>query len=146
MVCEKTILVVDDNKDLLEMVAIALHSRHYEVATASAEFDMMEKLKESYPDIILLDVLLNHEDGRSIAKKLKQNPNTAGIPIILYSVAPITPESMTDSQADCFLAKPFDLYELFSTIKRLLPPADQSAGTQVAPMLIRGPSPKAPAS
>lgn len=110
------------------MVSLVLKMQNYAVVAASNELELLAQLKQQTPDIILLDIYLDQEDGREIAKRLKENESTALIPIILYSAGNITARSITESLADCFLPKPFDLPQLFSTIKQCLPSQRGAAG------------------
>ena len=84
----KNILIVDDNRDILEALELLLEDTGYKV-TAVDNGEYVENLKEDQlPDIILLDMLLSGRDGKEIIALLKNNDLTKDIPIILNSAHP----------------------------------------------------------
>lgn len=114
----KKILVVDDEKSILEAVGFILNDAGYEV---DARLDIgIEKVKKHLPDLILLDVRLCGKDGRDIARELKQNSDTKHIPVIMISASPIDAKSIKTYGADDFLQKPFDIDFLLKSVKRYL--------------------------
>lgn len=117
------LLVVDDEASILHALQIFLEQEGYQVQSASQYEDLLKEAKPAdLPDLVILDVVLEEEDGRAIAKQLKQNPKTRAIPIILISAHPSAVKDIkTDpSGADAFLAKPFDADVLLDTIDQLL--------------------------
>ncbi len=115
----KTILVVDDDEGIIEVVQIVLESEGYDVRT-SLTGDFLCQLDYTLPDLILLDVLLLGEDGREICRALKNNSRTAHIPVILLSAHSDASKVADASGADGFLEKPFDLDELTEAVKKHL--------------------------
>jgi DNA-binding response OmpR family regulator len=118
----KKILVVDDDPDILEALRLMLEDEGYEVTT-SEKGEYAENLHDTnggLPDIIILDVLLSGKDGRLICQKLKSQAETSHIPIIMISAHPNARQSAKAIGADDFLAKPFDLVELLTTVARYL--------------------------
>jgi DNA-binding response OmpR family regulator len=114
----KKVLVVDDDAGILDAISIILKEEGYEVDTA---FKGEETLKKAYsfrPDIILLDVLMSGKDGRDICMNFKSNPITKEIPVIMISAHPGAKASIKECGADDFLAKPFDVVDLLSIIKK----------------------------
>lgn len=82
----KSILMVDDDKDLTSSVQAFFEARNYEVRVAHNSVDGKEKIKEAKPDIILLDVMMDTDaEGFNMAFDLKNNADTKDIPIILFS-------------------------------------------------------------
>ncbi len=112
---KKNILVIDDNAGILFAVQQALEMRGYMVHTATM-FSGVEAVEKDHPDLILLDIFLTGEDGRDIARKLKNHKGTSHIPIIILSAYPNPDELATEAGADDYLAKPFDLNALFKKI------------------------------
>ncbi len=114
------ILVVDDNKDLLEMVEMTLSRLGYHITTlakGSGFFNIVESIR---PDIILLDIFLGDADGRTLCYNLKLQPAYENIPVILYSAGYIHLSTIENSKADEFIIKPFDIKYLVEKIKTLL--------------------------
>ncbi|HLX40864.1 MAG TPA: response regulator [Ktedonobacteraceae bacterium] len=119
----KKILVVDDDPDILDALKFGLEDAGYDVATTE-KGEYAENLRDTnggLPDVIILDVLLSGKDGRLICKKLKSQDTTKHIPIIMISAHPNARQSVQLVGADDFLAKPFDLDELFEMVARYLP-------------------------
>ena len=116
----KTVLLVEDNRDLLEAVQILLEDADYTVLAVD-NGDYVERLgKDNLPDIILLDMLLSGKDGRELARLLKSQEHTRNIPIILNSAHPQAKDMWKESGADDFVAKPFDIDTLLKAIQRNL--------------------------
>lgn len=114
------ILIVDDDKDLLEMVEMALSRVGYQITTVakgSGFFDLVESIR---PDIILLDIFLGDADGRNLCHQMKLQPAYENIPVILYSAGYISRSSIEYSKADEFIIKPFDIRYLVEKVKTLL--------------------------
>jgi DNA-binding response OmpR family regulator len=114
----KKILVVDDDPAILEVIQIILEDNNYLVNT-SLSGKIFNDLEDT-PDLILLDVLLSGEDGRDIAKKLKNNKNTKNIPIIMISAHPSARESVRNMDAVDFISKPFDIDKLLEIVDKNL--------------------------
>ncbi len=114
-----TILVVDDDEGIRQAVRSMLELERYRVITADKSEDL-ERLDTIKPDLIILDVLLMGEDGRDIAKKLKSDPQTKDIPLLMFSAQSSAQKSMEEAGVDAFISKPFNLEELLDLITRLL--------------------------
>lgn len=118
------ILIVDDETAILHALGLYLRQEGYSTE-AIAKFDHylanMENAK--LPDVIILDILLNQEDGLKIVKELKADRKTSHIPIILISALPDVDKLARQVHADAFLAKPFNVRELNETVEKLLQPA-----------------------
>ena len=117
----KRILVVDDNNDILEVLRYILEDSGYTVDTLSDGNFLFDKIKEHLPDLILLDVMLGDLDGRILCKNVKEKAETHDIPVILVSASHNLNDSLKKTGApDDFVAKPFDMYTLLSSIERQL--------------------------
>lgn len=117
------ILVVDDDPDILDALRFMLEDEGYRVQT-SEKGDYAESLRDSsdgLPDLILLDVLLSGKDGRAICRKLKSQDHTSHVPIVMISAHPDAEHSVREVGADAFVAKPFSIDLLLSTVAGLLP-------------------------
>ncbi len=115
------ILVVDDNKDILQIVEIILKNYGFEVMVTPNGEETFSKTDSFNPELILMDVFLSEGlDGRVICKNLKSNPQTKNIPIIMFSAQTKMDDAFHVCQADDFIAKPFEVVDLISKIKHHL--------------------------
>lgn len=110
------VLVVDDDKDLLEMVSLILKRHSMEVKCLDAGKYLFDSLSSHKPDIVLMDIYLGDADGRELCRQLKESEEYRNIPIILYSAGHITHSSISESLANDFIAKPFDISYLVKKI------------------------------
>ena len=116
----KRLLVVDDERDILEFLRIILEEEGYEVITAE-KGEYLEQLRNGgLPHLILVDVLLSGKDGRAIVKSLKSQEATKHIPVIMFSAHPSAAETARQAGADDFLAKPFEIDVLLAKIAHFL--------------------------
>src|SRR6266404_2014818 len=114
------ILLVDDEVAILNALGIYFKQQGYDVEAIAKFHNYLAQLTgPQLPDIIILDILLNHENGAKIAKELKSNPTTKDIPIIMISAIPDGKRLSDEAGADAFLAKPFDLDDLNKAVERL---------------------------
>ncbi len=118
----KKILAVDDEKHIVRLVQINLQKAGYEVATAGTGREALERVGEFEPDLIVMDVMMPEMDGFEALKKLKENPETRDIPVIMLTAKAQDADVFRgwQSGADLYLTKPFNPAELLSFVKRLL--------------------------
>jgi CheY-like chemotaxis protein len=114
----KKILVVDDDVDILDAIAIVLDEFGYAVTTTSKGHETYKKIEEIHPDVILLDVLMSGSDGREICRELKSKEETRKIPVIMVSAHPDAAKEVKAVGADNFLAKPFETGDLLKLVER----------------------------
>ena len=125
------ILIIDDDRDLVESIRIVLESRKYGVRVAYNGKDGFQKIQEKAPDLILLDVMMATDtEGFSLAYKLRNNPAYKEIPIIMVTgftkkMAETGPEKFQHIMGENwpvtqFLEKPIDPEELLSVIEGVL--------------------------
>ena len=116
------ILVVDDEEDIVDFLSYNLKSKGYEVVTASSGEECLEKVESDKPDLILLDVMLEGISGIQACKKLKKNPKTKDIPIIMLTAKTTEKDIISglNSGADDYIVKPFSLNILFARINTQL--------------------------
>jgi DNA-binding response OmpR family regulator len=125
------ILIIDDDRDLVESFRIVLESRKYGVRVAYNGKDGFQKIQEKAPDLILLDVMMATDtEGFSLAYKLRNNPAYKEIPIIMVTgftkkMAETGPEKFQHIMGENwpvtqFLEKPIDPEELLSVIEKVL--------------------------
>jgi len=115
------ILAVDDIQDNLILVEAILESEGYEIDLASDGIKALQKIEQSPPDLILLDVMMPGIDGYEVTRRIRKNPATSYIPILLITAfhESSVVEGL-DAGADDFIRKPFDTDELLARVRSLL--------------------------
>ena len=118
----QTILAVDDDIDILDVLEMSLDSDGFNVITASDGLAALEKAKSDLPDLILLDLMMPKMDGFEVIDKLRSDPQTRAIPVIMLTARTQINEKLQglDAGADDYITKPFDLKELTARIKAVL--------------------------
>jgi DNA-binding response OmpR family regulator len=117
----KQIVVVDDDRNILEFMQLTLEDQGYHVKVSTDGGYVLQLRPGNLPDLILLDVQLSGEDGRAICQQLRANDLTKRIPIILYSAVNVADQVRKEGCADDFLAKPFSLETLIDKVQQHLP-------------------------
>ena len=117
----KQIMIVDDDKNILEFMHLALAFEGYDVRVSTTGKDLQQVQPGELPDLILLDVKLIDEDGRVICKQLKTNEQTKDVPIIMLSAHVSERKLREECPIDDFLAKPFELDILLDKVEKHLP-------------------------
>jgi two-component system phosphate regulon response regulator PhoB len=117
-----TILVVDDEPDIREVIRFALAGADFTVLEAGHADDARRLLGTADPDLILLDWMLPGRSGLELAQQLKQNPKTRAIPIIMVSARGEEEDRIRglDTGADDYVAKPFSPRELVARVNAVL--------------------------
>lgn len=116
------ILVVDDNRDNVEIIATRLRYRGYDVLEASDGKRALALVRRSPPDLILLDVMLPDIDGYEISRRIKGDPRLPFTPIILVTARDSTQDKVAglDAGADDYLTKPINFPELEARVRSML--------------------------
>jgi len=117
-----SILVVDDDLDVLKVFKRDLMKEGHQVVCASNAMDALQASTDHTPDLVLLDIGLPGIDGIELCRRLRSNPATASTPILFVTVHSDIESKIAafDAGADDYLAKPFDLHELNLRVKVLL--------------------------
>ncbi|OPX39891.1 MAG: response regulator [Thermoplasmata archaeon] len=121
------ILVVDDDPDLVETVAMMLESKGCEVGRAYDGVEGEESIKERRPDLVILDVMMPRKDGYVLCAELKAKEETRDIPVVLLTAVgeavPTTKYTHADgmsTEADDYVSKPIDTEGLWNVVSGLL--------------------------
>jgi CheY-like chemotaxis protein len=114
------ILVADDSQELLELFSFLLQEKGYTVQTASSKNSFLNRLSDFIPDVILIDVKLNGEDGRQLCREIKQGDTTKGIPVILLSTSPELLNDYEECGANDVIEKPFEISSVLQKIEKVL--------------------------
>ena len=116
------IIIVDDDKDLREMLRMGLEAAGFEVSVAANGLRLLSSLRVDRPDLILLDVMMSWLDGFELCQALKKNPEFSKIPVFFISVLS-SPEDLAKGYAcGCtrYLTKPLRLATLIAEIHEVL--------------------------
>ena len=116
----KNVLIVDDQSDILDVLKEALEMEGYNVTTLSYTEDIIHSVNEFRPDLVMLDFLLAGINGGEHCHFLKTDPSTSHLPVVMMSGYPRVLESLGNYGANAFIAKPFGLEQITSTVKQLL--------------------------
>ena len=129
-----TILSVDDERDVTDLVSFHLTRAGYRVNTSASGREALDSIQASKPDLIVLDLMLPDIDGFGVCEILRRHPATATIPIVI-----LTAWATTDARhlglelgALDYLTKPFSPKELVARVARLLSLRPDAADAQTA--------------
>lgn len=116
------ILVVDDQAANVRLLEARLQAEYFDVCTASDGFEAIEVARNQQPDLILLDVMMPRMDGYETCGKLKADPSTRHIPVVMVTALDQREDRIRglESGADDFLTKPIDDVALFARVRSLL--------------------------
>jgi CheY-like chemotaxis protein len=133
------ILVVDDDIDTLRLVGLMLQRQGYQIVAASNGQQALSMALNERPDLILLDVMMPDMDGYEVTRRLRADPLTSAIPIIMFTAKSQVDDKVTgfDAGADDYLTKPTQPRELFAHIKAVL-----ARGSKARPTVVAPPEPK----
>ncbi|HXT51071.1 MAG TPA: response regulator [Thermoanaerobaculia bacterium] len=117
-----TILVVDDDPDLLHMLEVALARRGHRVLTAPSGLEALVTAEGERPDLIVLDVMMGGMDGWEVLKLLKLDPDTHDIPVVMLSGRAEPRDKIRGLQEGAvdYVAKPFSIHEVVHAIEGVL--------------------------
>lgn len=127
------ILIIDDDLDTLRLVGLMLQRQGYKITAATSGQQGLEKVLEEPPNLVLLDVMMPEMDGYEVARQLRANPQTAKIPILMFTAKTQLDDKVAGFEvgADDYLTKPTHPSELQSHVKALLARAGKSADEMI---------------
>src|SRR5919201_352200 len=116
------ILVVDDTPQNVKLLADLLSAKGYEVSTAANGDEALESIARQPPDLVLLDIMMPGISGYEVCRRIRENPSTALLPVVLATSLDPNQERVKgiEAGADDFLPKPVNQAELFARVKSLL--------------------------
>ena len=119
---KQKILIVEDEESLLKLESILLTSKGYQVRGVANGQAALDAIEEEHPDLVLLDIMLPEIDGFEICRRIKANPDTKGIPVVMLT-AKKSREDMARGEevgADWYITKPFKSAMVIETIQRFI--------------------------
>jgi CheY-like chemotaxis protein len=116
----KKILIIDNDTDVLNIMQEVLNYAGYEVVIKEHTDDIVHLITEQKPDLLLIDFILNGINGGEFCHRIKTNPQTSSLPVIIMTAYTKVLLSLGDYGCNGYLAKPFDLDELINQVNRLL--------------------------
>jgi two-component system, OmpR family, alkaline phosphatase synthesis response regulator PhoP len=117
----KKILIVEDEKEILNLVKLYLEKDGYRTCTAVTGLEGLKLVKDEHPDLVILDLMLAEMDGLEVCKRLRANPETAMIPIIMLTAKAGEADTIIGLElgADDYVTKPFSPKALVARVKAL---------------------------
>ena len=118
----ESLLVVDDDPFIARLLEIELKAAGYDVRVASDGLMAMETAQERCPDLVLADVMMPNMDGFELTRRLRQDPRTASVSIIMLTARGLSADKLEGFAigADDYIVKPFDTPELLARIRGVL--------------------------
>jgi len=119
---KRNILVVDDNPDIITIVRNILEGRGYAVQSAVNGREVFTRLGEGRPDVIILDIMMPGMDGLEVLSKLREDPETATIPVILLTAKSQYEDILEGYRlgTDYYITKPFTSTQIINGINLVL--------------------------
>lgn len=115
------VLVVDDNKVIRQLIRVNLELEGFEVVTAADGAECLDVVHQVRPDVVTLDVVMPRLDGLRTAARLRADPRTRGLPLVVVSACTqYEVEAGIEVGVDAFLAKPFEPAELLGIVRQLV--------------------------
>jgi DNA-binding response OmpR family regulator len=129
---KKKITIVEDERDMAELVAMRLKREHYDVDVAHDGKEGLDRIRSFPPDLVLLDLMLPRMSGTEIAAELRRDPRTSHIPIIMLTAKSEESDIVVGLQmgADDYVTKPFSMSVLLARVAAVLRRAERAEGMQ----------------
>jgi CheY-like chemotaxis protein len=115
-----TVLVVDDDPDIREVMELVLESRGYHVLSASSGAEALACLRAEHADLVLLDLMMPGMDGFTFRELQRRDPTIADVPVIVLSGDGRVAEKSAAIGVDVYLVKPVEAHALITTVERYL--------------------------
>ncbi len=116
------VFVVEDDESIRMLLEVALHSSGYEVCAFDNASDALEQMKNTVPDAVVLDIMLEGMDGITALKKMRDNPQLAAVPVMMLTAKDSEADKVIglDAGADDYMTKPFSVLELCARVRAIL--------------------------
>lgn len=119
---QKKILIIDDEKDLIETLTLRLEGHGYKILSAPDGVAGLKLLQLEKPDVVLLDVMMPKMDGYLVCRSIKKDPLYATTKVLMLSAKALAEDKRKGEEAGCdaYITKPFDGKELVRVIEKFL--------------------------
>ncbi len=127
------VLVVEDEPDIRDLVVLHLEREGFQVRTARNGADALRQVRSGPPDLVVLDLMLPELDGLEVCRRLRRDPSTASVPLIMLTAKGDEADRVVGLElgADDYVAKPFSPKELVARVKAVLRRARPAEGPAV---------------
>src|SRR5437763_8786188 len=124
------VLIVEDEPDIRDLLAFHLEREGYQVARSRAGAEALRHVQTSLPDLVLLDLMLPEVDGLEVCRRLRQDPRTAALPIVMLTAKGEEVDRILGLElgADDYIVKPFSPREVVARIRAVLRRSRAPAG------------------
>ncbi len=119
----KKVMIVDDDPDIVEIIKLVIQDAGYETVEVYGGKECLYKLEDIKPDLILLDIMMPDLDGYEVHRKIKENEETANIPVIAVTAKTQALDKMIGlhiSKMEGYITKPFGKKELIDKVKEVI--------------------------
>lgn len=119
---QKRILIVEDEESLLKLESILLTTKGYDVTGVSNGMSALQEIEKTPPDLILLDIMMPGIDGFEVCRRIKTDPKTAAIPVVMLTAKKSFADQARGAElgANAYITKPFKSVKIIETIEGLL--------------------------
>ncbi|MBN1548443.1 MAG: response regulator [Syntrophaceae bacterium] len=137
---QRTLLVADDEKDIVDLVTYNLTREGFNVLAAADGMESLKIIRKNHPDIVILDWMMPEMDGLEVCRRLRQDPETRRIPVIMLTAKSDTVDKILGLEmgADDYVTKPFHIRELIARIHALLRRYDTAPQEDIPRILTYG--------
>jgi len=139
-VAARRVLIVEDEPDIRDLLVFHLERDGYQVAKARNGTDALRQAQASPPDLVLLDLMLPEMDGLEVCRRLRQNPVTQGIPIVMLTARGDEVDRVLGLEmgADDYVVKPFSPRELVARVRAVLRRVESAKQSDHPPVYDKG--------
>ena len=119
----KRILCIEDEPEMIDLIRLILNRRGFEVTGASGGVDGLSKIRESRPDLVLLDLMMPDMDGWEVYQQIKADDALKNTPVIVVTAKAQSIDKVLGlhiAKVDDYIAKPFSPQELLSSVEKVL--------------------------
>ena len=117
----KTVLVVDDEFHIVNVISLKLKNARYEIVTASSGEEALQRIAEAVPDLMITDFSMPGMNGMDLVKQVKGKSETSGLPVIMLTArGQIVEEEEGLAKIDVLMSKPFSPKEILERVKGLV--------------------------
>jgi len=119
---QRKILIVEDEVSLLKLESILLTTRGYKVSGVTDGLKALEEIKKDMPDLVLLDIMIPGIDGFEVCRRIKADPVTANLPVVMLTAKKSSADQARgiEAGADAYITKPFKSAKIIEVVEELL--------------------------